>query len=260
MRAIWTGAISFGLVNIPVRLFSASESKGNLDFDMLHKDDLGQIRYARICKADGKEIPYEEIVKGYEYQKGDYVVLTEADFKKVDVKKTSTIEVIEFSESKEIDPVYYEKPYFLSPQKGAEKPYGLLLEALKKSKKVGVAKYVLRNREHLAVIAPKDNIIVLNQLRFDSELRKPDDIVPKKAEIAEKEVEMALALVEQLTAPFAPEKFKDTYTEELKEVIEEKAKGKPVRPQGVVPKPTEAQDILAALRKSLEQEREKVRR
>lgn len=260
MRAIWTGAISFGLVNIPVRLFSASEPKASLDFDMLHKDDLAPIRYARICRADGKEIPYQDIVKGYEYQKGDYVVLSEEDFKQADIKKTSTIEVMEFSQEDEIDAVYFEKPYFLSPQKGAERPYLLLLEALKKSKKVGIARYVLRNREHLAVIVPKGDIIVLNQLRFESEIRKPDEILPKKIEIPEKEIEIALALVEQLTQKFEPEKYKDTYTEELREVIREKSKGKPVHPTGAMPRATEAQDILEALRQSLEKEREKAKR
>src|SRR5215211_1486354 len=142
MRALWTGSLSFGLINIPMKLYSATQEHG-LNFDMLHKKDLSPIRYARICKADGKEIPYKDIVKGYEYQKGDYVVLVEEDFKRANIKKTKSIEMIEFTKESEINPLYYEKPYYLEPDKGADKAYVLLREALLKSKKVGIAKFVL---------------------------------------------------------------------------------------------------------------------
>jgi DNA end-binding protein Ku len=154
MRAIWSGALSFGLVNIPVKLYSATAGMG-LDLTMLHKKDISPIRYARICRADGKEIPYEDIVKGYEYQKGDYVILTDEDFKKASVEKTKAIEIESFVKESEIDPIYFEKPYYLEPEKGAQKAYALLRESLKKSKKIGLAKFVLRNREHLAAIRPK---------------------------------------------------------------------------------------------------------
>lgn len=258
MRAIWSGALSFGLVNIPVKLFSAAESKAEINFDMLHKKDMGRIRYARVCRVDGQEIPYDDIVKGYEYQKGDYVVLTEEDFKKADVKKTSTIDVVEFVKEEEIDPMLYEKPYFLSPQKGAEKPYALLAEALKKAGKVGVAKFVLRNRESVAMITPKDDVIVLNRLRYQEELKNPEGLAPQNVtKPEESEVEMAIALIDQLTHSFEPKKFKDTYTSELKEVIEEKAQGKEFKRPAQTIEATKAQDIMKMLRDSLEQERKK---
>src|SRR5262249_10175282 len=140
MRALWSGSLSFGLINIPVRIYSATEARA-LDFDMLHKKDLSPIRFARICKAEEKEVPWQEIVKGYEYQEGEYVVLDEEDFKRASVKKTKTIEIIDFVEEIEIDPVYYEKPYYLEPGKGADKAYVLLRESLKKSKKVAIARF-----------------------------------------------------------------------------------------------------------------------
>jgi len=258
MRAIWTGALSFGLVNIPVRLYSATEEHA-LDLDMLHKDDLSPIRYARVCRADGKEIPYDDIVKGYEYHKGDYIILADEDFKRANARKTKTIDIVDFSKADEIDSVFYEKPYFLEPDKGAGKPYALLREAIKKSKKVGVARFVLRNREHLAVVKPFGNVLVLNQMRFFSELRKPEGLdLPAKSTAAKgKELDMALALIDQLTGPFKPEEYKDTYTAELKAVIAEKAKGKKPRKKGKEPQPTEVTDLMAMLRKSLEKEKQR---
>ena len=159
MRSIWSGALSFGLINIPVRLYSGTEEHA-LSFDLLHKKDLSPIRYARICKEDGKEIPYQDIVKGYEYQKGEYVVVTEEDFKAVDMEKTNAIEIVQFTPKSEIDAIFYEKPYFLEPGKGADKPYALLRETLQRSKKVGVVKFVFRNREHLGIIEPYGNAII----------------------------------------------------------------------------------------------------
>lgn len=255
MRAIWTGALSFGLVNIPVRLYSAT-SGTDLDLTMLHKKDLSPIRYARICRADGKEIPYEDIVKGYEYRKGDYVILTEDDFKKANVEKTKAIEIQEFVKESEIDPIYFEKPYFLEPEKGAEKAYALLRESLRKSKKIGIAKFVLRNREHLAAVKPSDDVLVLEQMRFDTEIRKPEELnLPDAKKAGNKEIQIALALIEQLTEHFDPKAYKDTYTDELKKVIDAKAKGKPVKAKGKEPKATEVADIMAMLKKSLEKEK-----
>lgn len=252
MRALWSGALSFGLINIPVRLYSATQDHG-LNFDMLHKKDLSPIRYARICKSDGREIPYQDIVKGYEYQKGDYVVLVDEDFKRANIKKTKTIDMVDFTDEKEIDPVYYEKPYFLEPGKGADKAYVLLREALKKSKKVGLAKFVLHNREHMAVIKPHDNILILNQLRYKSELKDAGQLhIPEKETASSKEVVMALKLIEQLTTHFHPEQYHDTYTEELKSIIEDKAKGKKPRAKGHEPKITDVKDIMTMLKESLE--------
>jgi DNA end-binding protein Ku len=211
MRAIWTGALSFGLVNIPVRLYSATSGTG-LEFDMLHKKDLSPIRYARVCRADGKEVPYEEIVKGYEYKKGDYVVLTDEDFKKAAPRRTKTVDIFDFVKEDEIDSVYFEKPYYLEPDKGAGKAYSLLREALKKSKKVGLAKFVLRNKEHLAVIKPFGKVVVLNQLRFNDEIRPPEGLdLPGEKVAKGKEIEIALALIDHLTSHFKPEDYKDDY-------------------------------------------------
>lgn len=255
MRAIWTGALSFGLVNIPIRLYSATEDHG-LDFDMLHKEDLSPIRYARVCRADGKEVPYEDIVKGYEYEKGDYVVLDQEDFKKANVKKTKTIEIVDFVKEDEIDPIYFEKPYYLEPDKGAAKPYALLREAIKKSKKVALAKFVLRNREHIAVIKVSGNVLVLDQLRFDSEIRPPDSLnLPKSEKANTREIDMALSLIDQLSAHFKPEQYKDTYAQDLKAIIEEKAEGKKPKTKGKAPQPTEVRDLMAALRASLEKQK-----
>jgi DNA end-binding protein Ku len=257
MRSIWSGAISFGLVNIPVKLYSAT-GENKLDFDMLHKEDLSPIRYARVCRSDGKEIPYSDIIKGYEYQKGDYVILTDEDFKKANARKTRTIDIIDFVQAEEIDVIYFERPYFLEPSQGAEKAYALLREALRQSKKTAVAKFVLRNREHLAVIMPADNVLVLDQMRFQKELRSPDGLNLPKAEIAEvKEVDMALALIDQLSENFHPKDYKDSYTEELKRVIEEKAKGKTPAQKEQEPEPTKIPDLMQVLRASLERERQK---
>ena len=256
MKAIWTGALSFGLVNIPVRLYSATESHG-LELDMLHKKDLSPIRYARICRIDGKEIPYDQIVKGYEYEKGDYVVLTDEDFKKANVKKTKTIDIIDFAEEDDIDSMYFEKPYYLEPEKGAFKAYALLREAIKKSKKVGVAKFVLRNREHLAALRVKGNAIILNQLRFDEEIRKPDLNLPGKEKASNREIDMALTLIEHLTSHFKPEDYKDTYIKDVKQIINQKLKGKKPKAKGKEKDvaPTEVHDIMAMLKESLEKQR-----
>ncbi|MCL4354422.1 Ku protein [Patescibacteria group bacterium] len=254
MRSIWSGSVSFGLVNIPIKLYSAVNAK-NLDLDMLHKEDMGQIRYARICKKDGHEIPYEDIVKGYEYEEGDYVVLTQQDFEKANARKTNTVDIIDFASEDEINPIYFEKPYYLEPQKGSGKAYVLLREALKKSKKVGIAKFVIRNREHLGVVKPEGNILVLNQMRFQEEIRQPELKIPKE-EVSHKEIEMALSFIDQLTEPFKPEEYKDTYIKELKRVIKEKSQGKTPKTHGEAPKPTEVDDLMAALKASLEQQKQ----
>lgn len=256
MRAIWNGALSFGLINIPMKLYSATQEHG-LNFDMLHKKDLSPIRYARVCKADGKEVPYEEIVKGYQYQKGDYVILVEEDFKRADVKKTKSIEIMDFVDENEIDPMYYDKPYYLEPGKGADKAYVLLREALKKSKKVGIARYVFHNRGHIGVLKPHNQILVLNQLRYESEINKPSQLhIPESAKMSKQEVTMALKLIEQLSSHFHPEEYHDAYTEELKEIIAEKAKGKKPRPtKREETKVTEVKDIMRMLKESLETHR-----
>ncbi|MHB0976585.1 MAG: non-homologous end joining protein Ku [Candidatus Aquicultorales bacterium] len=253
MRTMWTGAISFGLVNIPIRLYKASGATG-IDFDMLHKTDLSPVRYARVCRQEGREIPYEEIVKGYEYSKGMYVVIDDEDFKRANARKTSTIDIVGFSMENEVDTVLFEKPYYMEPDRGADKPYAILREALSRSKKVGIAKYVLRNRERMAIVKPEDSVLVLNQMRFASEMRDASQLnLPPGETASDEEIEMALALIDRLTQPFDPVKYHDTYTEELRAVIGEKAKGKVIPIKGKAPEPTEVKDLMAALKASLEE-------
>ncbi len=253
MRSIWRGALSFGLIHIPVRLYSASKSR-ELKFKMLHSKDLSEIRYARICKADGKEIPWEEIVKGYEYEDGDYVILTEEDFEKANIKKTRTIEIIDFTEEDQIDTIYYDTPYYLEPEKGAGKAYALLYEALKKSKKVAVGHFVFRHHEHLGVIRVHENLLVLHQLRYESEILDAKDLNIPKGPIVKNELDMALKLIDQLTKPFKPGDYSDSYTDEIKAMIKRKAKGQRVAIQKAPEeKSAKVKDILSLLENSLKQ-------
>lgn len=254
MHSIWKGSISFGLVNIPVHMFSGSKER-ELKFVLLHKKDNSQIRYARICKLEDKEIPWNEIVKGYEYEKDKFVIMEDKDFEKANLKKTQTIEIVSFVDQDEINSVYYVKPYFLKPDKGATKAYEILLAALKKSKKVGIARYVIKNHEHLAVIKPFENGLVLNELRYSDELMKIKEMdLPSAAKIPAKETDMAVKLIDQLTTHFKPEKYEDLYTEEIKQIIKKKAKGRLVKPKEVKSKakPSKVHDIMELLQASLE--------
>lgn len=254
MRAIWTGSLSFGLINIPVKMYSGAESRGGIDLTMLHKKDLSPIRYAKFCREENKEIDFKEIVKGYEYRDGEYIVLTEEDFEKANAEKTGAIDIAQFAHETEIDVRYYEKPYYLEPQKGADKPYALLREALTKSNKIAIAKFVLRNKEHLASVKPVGRVLVLNQLRFPSELRQPSQLnLPDNKANAKPEVDMALKLISQLTNPFIPEDYRDTYTEELEKIIEARAKGKSPAKKGKTPVKTESKDLMSMLKASLEE-------
>lgn len=251
---MWTGSISFGLVNIPVKMYVASHER-EFKFVMLHKKDMSEIRYAKMCKVEDKEVPWDEIVKGYEYHPGEYVIITDEDFKQINLEKSKTIEILHFIQEDEIDTIYYAKPYFLEPDKHAGNAYALLLEALRKSKKVGIAKFVLHNREHLAVIKPYENVIILNELRYSDELVKSKDLeLPKKDKTTPQELSIALKLIDHLTTSFKPQDYSDTYTDEVKEMIERKAKGKKVHPKGEEAKPSKVHDIMSLLKASLEEE------
>ncbi len=254
MRPIWSGAITFGLIYIPVKLYSASEDR-ELDFDLLRKDDLCPIRYARVCARTGEEVPWEDIVKGYQIRKGEYVVVTDDDFKRASPKKTKTIEITSFADASEIDPKLIEKPYYLEPVEGAAPAYALLREAMRAKGKVGVASYVLRNRERMATIQPDGDMLVLNQLRFASELREPTDLeLPPTDAVKPRELEMATKLVDQLTEPFDAAKYTDAYTEQLLEFIKEKAAGHvPEAAPEEEPVPADVTDLFAKLRESLTQ-------
>lgn len=257
MRSIWKGAIRFGLVYIPVHLYSASRSR-ELKFKMLHKKDLSEIRYARICKEDGKEIPWEEIVKGYEYQNGDYVVLTEDDFEKADPEKTHTIEILDFTQEEEIDAMYYDTPYYLEPDKGAGASYVLLREALKYAKKVAVGHFIFHHHEHLGVIRVYNDLLVLHQLRYESEIIDRQDLkIPKKA-VSKNELEVAIKLIDQLTKPFTPTHYSDSYIETIKTLIKKKAKGHRVVSSQRSTRPSpKVHDILSLLQASLEKPKKK---
>lgn len=250
MRAIWTGAIGFGLVNIPVRIFSATQDS-NLDLDMLDKKDHAKIRFKRVNEDTGREVEWADIVKAYN-DNGKYVVLTDEDFEKASPEKSKIIEIVEFVEGSDIDPIFYEIPYFLEPQKSGVKAYALLREALKKSGKVGLGNYVMRSKEALCVLKPMDDVIVLNKIRFAQEIRNVNEIsVPGKASIKPGEMQMAQALIGQLSGKFDISKYKDTYSDQLLKLIHAKAKGKkPAAPQMRVVH-NKSKDLMSQLKASL---------
>jgi DNA end-binding protein Ku len=253
MRSIWSGVLSFGLINIPIKVYSGTAGT-ELKLNMLHKTDLSPIRYAKVCKADGKELSTADIVKGYEYQEGDYVVLTDEDFKQVNRRKSETIDVLDFVKESEINFIYFEKPYYLEPDKGASKAYALLIAALKKSKKVGVAKFVLHNKEHLGIIKPNDNFLILEQMRFEDEIAAPTTLnIPKHDTPRAKELTMAMSLIDHLTEKFDIADYHDTYREELDQVIKDKIKGsKRKTTKEKLPTPTKSTDLMMLLKESLE--------
>jgi DNA end-binding protein Ku len=254
MRPIWTGAISFGLVNIPVKLFSATEDS-SLNLDMLDSRDHSNIKFKRVNEKTGKEVPYAQITKGYLY-KDKYVVLDEADFKSADAKKTQLIEIISFADEREIDPIYFEQPYYLAPDKSGAKAYALLREALQSSSKVGVTSFVMRNKEALAILKPYGNVIILNRIRFEQEIRETADLnLPAIAKGKSKELDMAEKLIDQLTEKFDISAYKDTYTEKLLKTIALKAKSPAKKtkqkPMEIVYKKTEDDDLMNMLKASL---------
>ncbi len=256
MKALWRGGISFGLVNIPVRLFSGSQSH-RIDLDMIRKKDQCQIQYVRVCKKDGKEVPWDEIAKGYLKEDGDYVILDKSDIERARPDKTQTIDIFEFVLEDEIPSQYLEKPYIVEPDKSAQKTYSLLREALKKSKKVGLCKFILRSAEHLGILKVEDNAILLIQIRFDQDLRDPDEAnLPKNVKIDKKELDMAMSIIDQLTDKFEPTKYKDTYKDELMKIIKEKSKSKSKKPvvaeRRAKSRKAKSDDLLEQLKASLE--------
>jgi DNA end-binding protein Ku len=251
MKALWKGSISFGLVNIPVRMYSASQSH-TLDLDMLRKGDLCQVRFMRVCRDDGKEIPYQDIVKGYKHKEGDYVVLTDKDFENANVEKTHTIDILHFVNEKEVDSVYFEKPYFLEPEKGGTKSYALLREAIKQTKKVGLGRFVLKNREHIGIVRLYKDALIFNQIRYADEVRSASDLnIPASTAVNKKEVELAASLIKQISKKFNPREYKDTYVDELKKIIDKKAKGQKVSPKGHAHKPSSAGNLMKLLKQSM---------
>ncbi len=250
MRSIWTGSITFGLINIPVKLFSAVQ-ESSLDLDMLDTKDHSNIKFKRVNESTGKEVAYENIVKGFKLESG-YVILDDVDFEAADSVKTKTIEVINFVEQSEIDSLYYEQPYYLEPDKSAMKAYALLRDAMETTGKVGVASFVLRNKEGLAILKPYKNAIVLNRIRFAQEIRGLEDLkLPPISKVKTKEVLMANKLVEQLTEKFNITKYKDTYTAKLLKIIKEKAKGKVISAPKIKIVHKRSDDLMEMLKASL---------
>ncbi len=247
MRAIWKGSISFGLVNIPIALYPATKRE-ELRFRLLRATDLSPVSYKRVAEKDGREVPWDQIVKGYEYEKGKYIVLKDEDFQRVDLEATQTVDIQDFVEVDEIDPMYFYKPYYLEPQKGGDKAYVLLREALEDSKKVGIAKVVIKTRQYLAGVKPENEVLILELMHFAEELADPEKLhIPKKLEPGKRELD---------TSKWNPEKYHDDYREALMEVIEEKVeaggKGIEEKPKKA-PKPTKVIDLVSVLQKSLEQ-------
>jgi DNA end-binding protein Ku len=251
-RAIWSGAIAFGLINIPVKLFSATQEH-ELSFHQLRKSDQSRIKYLRVAANDGQEVPYEDIVKGYEIEEGVHVLIDEDDLKKAAPKKTQSIEIVSFTDEDEIDSIYFEKPYFTAPDKNAVRAYVLLREALKETKKVAVCKFVLRTKENLAILKPEGDALILEQIRFQSELRQREHLqLPGAEDMKKPELDLAVSLVNQLTDKFKPDDFKDTFTDEIKKIIEQKAQGIDVTAElAKLEAPADA-DLLETLRASLE--------
>ncbi len=255
MRAIWKGSISFGLVNIPIALYPATRRE-DLKFRLLRASDLSPVNYKRVAEKDGKEVPWGEIVKGYEYEKGKFVVLSEKDFQRVDLEATQTVDIKDFVEVEEIDPMYFYKPYYLEPQKGGDKAYALLRETLERTKKVGIAKVVIKTREYLAGVKPLKHALVLELMHFAEELSDAEKLnVPKRsAEPGKRELDMAKALVETMSSEWNPTKYKDEYRDALLEVIEEKveAGGKEIEEKPKPKKPsTKVIDLVSVLQESL---------
>ena len=254
MRAIWKGSISFGLVNIPIALYPATR-KEELKFRLLRAKDLSPVNYKRVAEKDGKEVPWGDIVKGYEYEKGKFVVLNEKDFQRVDLEATQTVDIQDFVDLDEIDPMYFYKPYYLEPQKGGDKAYVLLREALADGRKVGIAKVIIKTRQYLAGVKALKHALVLELMHFADELLDAEKLnVPKNLEVGKREKEMAEALVKSMSSKWDPEKYKDDYRDALMEVIEEKVEsgGEEIEEKPKEKKPsTKVIDLVAVLQESL---------
>jgi DNA end-binding protein Ku len=254
-RAIWSGSISFGLLNVPVKLYSAV-SKQTIRFKELTKDG-SRVRHKRVAEDSGKEVAYDDIVKGYEFAPDQYVTISRDELAELDPKKTRAIEIQDFVDLDDIDPILFNQPYYLGPDKGAERAYGLLVKAMGDSHKVAIARFVLRNREHLAALRPTQGVLTMATMRFADEVVAPDEIAGDlETDDGEKpqkrELEMAKALIDSLTSEFDHESYRDEYREELLSLIERKAKGETVSgPASEAPQPTKAPDLMAALEESL---------
>lgn len=249
-RAIWSGTISFGLVSVPVRMFSAIDEQ-DLRFHLVHEPDGGRIGYQKIYKAEGTPVPDDEIAKAFELTKGQLVVLTDEDFAAAKTEGVRSIEISDFVPYSEIDPIYFERTYFLGPQSGGEKVYSLLREAMERTELAAIGKYVMRDKQHLGCLRVREGVITLEKMFFHDEIRPLDEVAPPQQKVAKAELDMATALIEQFTGTFEPAKYEDTYREALCAIIRAKQKGETVtaaRPE----EDDEPANLLAALKASVE--------
>ena len=258
-RSLWKGAISFGLVNVPVELHSAKKRTAELDMTMLDKRDLAPVGYKRVNKATGKEVAWGNVVKGYEYKDDKYVVLSDEDFRRANPEASRTVDILAFVDLADIEPQYFETPYYLVPEKRGEKAYALLRETLEKAGKAGIASVVIRTKQYLAALVAQDELMVLNTLRYADELKAPAELEIPKAKVTAKELDMALRLVEDMADAWDPKKYKDTYREDLLKRIKEKVKAgqteELTEPEEGAEKPAkgaEVIDLMSLLRKSVE--------
>ncbi|HZB25400.1 MAG TPA: Ku protein [Vicinamibacterales bacterium] len=251
-RAMWKGSIAFGLVNIPVELYSAVRDH-RPKFRLLHAKDESPVHYERVCQSEGKPVGWEDLVKGYEYEKGQFVVLTKDDFKTAALEKTKTLDILDFVDPAEIDERYFETPYYLQPSKGADRSYALLRDAIRESKKVGIAKIILRESQHLAAVEVIGDALVLTMMRFSDELANLREFTfPSSEGLRQAELKMAIQLVENLSAKWEPEKYTDEYVENLMRVIQAKLKGrKPKLVERGTPQSADVVDLMERLRASL---------
>jgi DNA end-binding protein Ku len=255
-RSIWTGAISFGLVNVPVKLYSAV-SKKTVRFHQLHDKDGVRIQQKRVCPADGEEVPYEHIVKGYEITPEQYVIVKPEELEAIEPRKTKTIDIEDFVDLEEIDPLFYDHPYYLMPGTGASKPYKLLVDAMEDAGKVGIARVVIRQKEQLVALRPNDGVLAMQTMNFADEVVDPDnfDEKPDDVETSKRELDMAKQLIDSLATEWQPQKYKDTYRERVLELIEQKAQGKEIAVQPVE-EPQPVPDLMAALEASVKAARQ----
>ncbi len=258
MRPLWKGAVSFGLISIPVRLYPAVQEKG-LKFHLLHADDGGRIRYQRVCALCGEEVGWDDIVKGYEFEKDRYVQFTDEELSSVEVDSIRAIDVVTFVPLEQIDPIYFNKTYYVAPEPTGLKAYRLLTEALEAEGQVGVAKLALRDKEHLATVRVADNLLVLETMHWPDEIREPAfEELEKRIEVRDTEVKMARQLIQQLSDDFKPEKFRDEYRERLEQVAEQKIAGEEIT---VAPAPEEEPatvvDLMEALKASVDEAKKK---
>jgi DNA end-binding protein Ku len=251
-RAIWTGAISFGLVNVPVRMYSAIDEQ-DLHFHYLHRKDDSRIGYEKVCKKEGKPVPDDEIVKAYEFSEGEYVYLTDEDFEAAEGPKYKSIDISDFVPYEEIDPIYFERTYYLGPAEGAEKVYGLLVRAMEDSGLAAIGSYVMRDKQQLGCLRIREGVVTLENMYFADEIRPTDDIAPKGQRVSKQELEMAQTLIDRFTSTFKHDKYRDEYTDKLLAIVKKKRKGEEIHAAAEGEEQEEtAPDLLEALRASVD--------